>query len=159
MSRKTIRAGLLTLVATAATVFAAPTPGMAAEADFYEGCASGSVSCQNGVSVSSAPSSPCGSLTKELSGGVIVTVSRVCVDPSGDYVYVYDGYADGYAALGQVEANSGVDVRLCRNGHGTGTWARCNFDWSEGARKTVSVGVRVSYTNIDVYERFSFTGV
>lgn len=155
MNSKTIMSGLLSIVAAAATLLAAPAPASAAEADFYEGCAKASVSCQNGVSVSSAPSSPCGSYVKNET----IVVARVCVDPSGDYVYVYDGYSDGYAALGQVEASAGVDVRLCRNGNGNHTWVRCNFDWSESARKVVSVGVRVSYTNIDVYERFTLTGV
>jgi hypothetical protein len=59
--------------------------------------------------------------------------ARIAYD--GDYVYVYDGAIDGYSAIAEVQSPSGsVNFRYCRNAHGYGTWARCNFDWLEPQR-------------------------
>ncbi|MEV0730993.1 hypothetical protein [Polymorphospora sp. NPDC050346] len=86
--------------------------------------------------------------------------TRICIDYDGDYVFVYDGEADGGSGLAEIYSSSGsYDFRYCRNAHGAGTWARCNFDWPEDATKRVYGGVPYSYTNHPTSsELWHFTG-
>ncbi|WP_460807511.1 hypothetical protein [Micromonospora zhanjiangensis] len=124
---------------TVVVVFAAPTPASAAE-DWYYLC--GVYPCQTGVEVGAAE-------------GVCMTgpaSTRVCVKYDGDYVYVLDGKADGNAAMGIIDSEKGIGRRYCRNPHGNGTWARCNFDWSESGKKSVFGGVK--YDHISMYYEF-----
>jgi hypothetical protein len=62
-------------------------------------------------------------------------VSYVEVKKDGDYTFVKDQCADGRSATAQVIVyNKDQSIRsrkYCRNSHGAGTWARCNFDWVE----------------------------
>ncbi|WP_189047283.1 hypothetical protein [Micromonospora sonchi] len=71
--------------------------------------------------------------------------TSVCIDYDGDYVYVKDGKADGYAAMALVYSANGVNTRLCRNNHGNGTWAKCNFNWAEAGRHAVSAGYKEQF--------------
>ena len=57
---------------------------------------------------------------------------KVCFQPDGEWLYVRDSAADGRSAFGQI---SGRD-RVCRNSHGSGTWARCNYSFREGSAVT-----------------------
>lgn len=83
--------------------------------------------------------------------------TKICIDTYGDKVWVYDGKSDGNSALGWIVSSSGsVTQRYCRNPHGQGTWARCNFDWVENVNKQVSGGVRHSYTGWHLRYLFSF---
>ena len=70
--------------------------------------------------------------------GTYDAVAEVKLD--GDYVYVADTCTDGRSAMAQVitynEAGNSVRHRYCRNPHGYGTWAQCNWDWPEGSNNT-----------------------
>ena len=56
--------------------------------------------------------------------------AAVCIKRDGDVVFVRDTDSDGRSALGQIGFT--VDnIYVCRNGHGSGTWARCDFQWPE----------------------------
>jgi hypothetical protein len=136
-------------VIAAVAVFATPTPSLAAGDDFIERCDSLYASCQTGVRVS-AGAGDCraeGAYNKTL----------VCVDYSGDYVYVYDGKEDDASAMALVSSSrSSVTARYCRNPHGVKSWARCNFDWSEGELKIVSGGYRRSYNSWRLGEMWQF---
>jgi len=107
--------------------------------NYMDVCPSDNVSCQTGVQVSGTGGTgdTCGTGYK----------TYVCIDYDGDYVYVYDNDADGGSGLAEIySTNSSYNFRYCRNPHGAGTWARCNFDWPEDAYKEVRSGVRYSYT-------------
>ncbi|WP_203858309.1 hypothetical protein [Plantactinospora mayteni] len=134
---------------TAATVvLAAPTPAMANEDWLYE-CAFQNVSCQTGTKVDSVPSDKCGT------AGSAGHLTRVCVLYHGDKVYVRDGQADGHSAVGVVISSTGsIRTRYCRNPHGNGTWAECNFDWTEESSKDVYGGYRDN--NSTVHKEFVF---
>ncbi|TDB78806.1 MULTISPECIES: hypothetical protein [unclassified Micromonospora] len=82
----------------------------------------------------------------------------VCVDYSGDYVYVKDNDADSYSGLAYIWSQYGVADRYCRNTHGNGTWARCNFDWSEDGTKRVRGGVRYSHNSWAAGHLWEFSG-
>lgn len=66
----------------------------------------------------------------------------VAVKLAGDYVYVLDDCKDGRSAMAMVTGydNGEWVKRKCRNPHGVDTWARCNFDWPEGAEKNLIGG-------------------
>ena len=68
--------------------------------------------------------------------------SRAWVRRTGDYVYLKDECADGRSAVAQVTfPYNGTNYhRMCRNSHGNGTWARCNFNWPEGPMKQLTAG-------------------
>ena len=53
---------------------------------------------------------------------------KVCFQPDGEWLYVRDAAADGRSAYGLVWGRD----RVCRNPHGEGTWARCNYSFREG---------------------------
>ncbi|WP_027935397.1 hypothetical protein [Amycolatopsis thermoflava] len=150
-SKRWVRAGLVATAAIAGVVAAAPAAG-AAGADYMEICQSAKVSCQNGAKVSGPGSyDRCGTTTAAAS------YTQVCVEYDGDVVYVKDGSADGSSSFGKVSSTSGTAYRFCRNPHGAGTWAKCDFDWSEAADKQVYGGVKLSYTNFNDQYLFSFT--
>lgn len=146
-----LRAGLLILVATTtAAVFASPSPSMASGDNFYAECTSSSAVCQEGTLVSGWSGDRCATASYGL--------TKVCIAYTGDYVYVYDGAADGNSALADIWASSGIIYRYCRNKHGYGTWARCNFDWDEIATKDVHGGVLYSYYSNAMDYLWSFSG-
>jgi hypothetical protein len=69
------------------------------------------------------------------------TTTPVDLKYDGDYVYVRDGQADGHAAIAEIAGGDGnVVTRFCRNPYGYGTWAECNFDWTESGTKFVTGG-------------------
>jgi hypothetical protein len=57
---------------------------------------------------------------------------KVCFQPDGEWIYVRDQDSDGRSAYGQVFGRD----RHCRNPHGNGTWARCNYSFREGSGVT-----------------------
>lgn len=68
---------------------------------------------------------------------------RGVIKHDGDYMYVRDMCADGASTLMQLTILSGSgtgDHYICRNKHGKGSWARCNFDWPENRLIQVSIG-------------------
>jgi hypothetical protein len=131
-----VRAGFLAMVVTVIAVFAAPTPSMAAGDNYLDQCDAAWVSCQTGVRVS-GPTGVC------ATAGADFHFTKVCVDYSGDYVYVLDLYSDGYSAMALIESQRGSTLsRFCRNPNGLNTWARCNFDWREDGVKYVRGGYR-----------------
>ncbi|MET8908018.1 hypothetical protein [Micromonospora sp. NPDC004551] len=125
---------VLALVTAVAVVFAAPAPAMAQGDDFANVCASPYVSCRNGVEAGLVEGQ---CMTANGTGNY----TQVCVRYDGDYVYVRDGQADGHAAIGEIAGGDGnIITRLCRNPFGYGTWAKCNFDWTESGTKFVTGG-------------------
>ncbi|GAA3769759.1 hypothetical protein GCM10022225_65720 [Plantactinospora mayteni] len=140
MSRmKTVRAALLAVLTTAVAVFAAPSPSMADGDNYHSVCTSWTVRCQTGVEVV-GPAGVCDTANAD-NGSTIV-----CVDYYGDYVYVKDNDADGRSAMGFVSAENGIAYRYCRNPHGAGSWAKCNFDWAEAGGHAVRAGTLPSYS-------------
>jgi hypothetical protein len=108
-----------------------------ADESYLPECASSAASCQTGVKVA-GPQGEC--LMAAASRGNTI----VCIDYNGDYVYVKDNKADNWAGMGVVHSNEGsVDVRYCRNNHGNGTWARCDFNWAESGIHYVEGGFKV----------------
>jgi hypothetical protein len=145
LNRTLIRGAVYTLAAAVVAVFAVPSAAMADE-DYYKDCPESYVSCQTGVEVS-GPQGVCAWTNTDFHS------TSVCVDYVGDYVYVRDGEADTFAAMGFVSTDEGeIRGRHCRNNHGYGTWARCDFDWVESAGKMVLGGYKGGYTRIyDTY--------
>jgi len=147
------RVGLLTFVLTVTAVFAAPPPSMA-DGSYYWECSYSWVTCQTGVLVSSFSYDMCKTAPFEGSRS-----TRVCIDYEGDYVYVKDGSSDGWPGLAEIVGGTGDVVRrLCRNTHTAGTWARCNFDWSESGSKDVYGGIVYSSASVDTTYLWSFSG-
>lgn len=149
-NRTVVRCAVL-LAATSLTLLAMPSAAMADE-NYYYDCGYDSVACQTGV-------------TNVLVEGECMTAdaahhkTSVCVDYSGDYVYVYDGQSDGYAAMAEVYTTRGtINTRLCRNNHGYGTWARCNFDWVEDATHFADAGYKVDRNEIVMQYLWQWTG-
>jgi hypothetical protein len=153
MSRmKAIRVGAVALVATVIAVFAAPAPSMADGDDYYSACFASWVSCQTGTKVSGAIG-VCDTVPAAFGATV------VCVVYDGDYIYVKDGDSDGHSAMAKIKADNGsVLDRFCRNPHGAGTWARCNFDWAEAGEKRVYGGIRRTYSDMPFSYIYKFTG-
>lgn len=142
------RAALVAL-AVGTAVFAVQSPSMADDT-YFTFCSTSAVSCQTGVEVS-GPSGHDACVT------ATATNTRVCIDYAADVVFVTDGRADGNSGLAMVRATAGVAERWCRNPHGNGTWARCDFDWSETAGKTVFGGIRLTTLRFDVAQLWTFT--
>lgn len=63
--------------------------------------------------------------------------AKVCFDPNGDKIYVYDGDADSASAVSDWENykhwndNSVYRYGQCVNSEGAGTWVVCNKDFYE----------------------------
>ena len=56
----------------------------------------------------------------------------LCVKRYDDIVWLRDDKADGHSFVYRMyRTDNKGDARTCRNPHGRGTWARCNFDWDE----------------------------
>ncbi|MEQ4305380.1 hypothetical protein ABNF97_29035 [Plantactinospora sp. B6F1] len=136
---------------TAVGVFAAPTPSMADGDLYFVGCEGAYASCQTGVKVS-YPVGVCTTAPASTYGATIV-----CVEYDGDYVYVKDNDADGRSAMARIDSERGLAYRYCRNTHGAGSWARCNFNWSEAGQKQVRAGVRVNYATMPLRHLWSFS--
>lgn len=99
---------------------------------------------KDGVSVSRVPTS-----AKYGTYVVATTNRKVCnfraingIVLDGDYIYVKDTCPDGLTALGIFQYTVGTTgYRLrCRNPHGAGTVARCNFNWPEKGTKAFYAG-------------------
>jgi hypothetical protein len=43
---------------------------------------------------------------------------------------------------------NGVRDRYCLNNHGYGTWAKCNFDWTEDGEHYVTGGYKDDYYDL-----------
>lgn len=138
------------MAATAVAVFTLQSPSMADES-WLSNCSSASVSCQTGVAVS-GPQGECVTASDYRHNTV------VCVDYDGDYVYVKDGSADGYAAMASVWSDSNSSLRNCRNNLGSGKWARCNFDWPESGGHHVEGGYKISSTNTNTMLLWRWSG-
>ncbi len=135
-------------LAIGAAVFSVQSPSMADDS-YFTWCGSSNVSCQTGVQVS-GPSGQDTCLTDPNRN------TRVCVNYAGDIVYVRDGSEDTHSAMALITASAGVADRWCRNPHGVGSWARCNFDWSETANKNVYGGVRINAGDARITYLWSF---
>ena len=89
------------------------------------------VICQNGV-LSSFPdtnASVCWLYRVEVKG---------CEKNYGDYIWTKDDWSDGRSMiLTTMRVDELGYIRACRNKLGSGTWAKCNFDWDEGFRWNV----------------------
>jgi hypothetical protein len=143
---------IVSSVAAVVAVFAAPAPSMAGGDDFFGWCTESTVSCQTGVKVA-GPVGVC--LTAPAHQGSTV----VCVDYDGDYVYVKDNKSDGYPAVGEIDGGtSDLQTRMCRNNHTAGTWARCNFNWTEAGTKRVYGGILKSHDDMSYAYLWSFSG-
>ncbi|GGR88775.1 hypothetical protein GCM10010169_36300 [Micromonospora fulviviridis] len=148
--RTFVRGVVCTLVAATVGVFALPSAAMA-EDNYYKTCEYDYVSCQTGVAVG-LPQGECMTTT------LAYAYTSICVDYDGDYVYVRDGKADGYAAMGYVGSANGVSDRLCRNNHGYGTWVRCNFDWVEAGAHSASAGYKEQFYIMELDYLWSWSG-
>jgi hypothetical protein len=141
------RAAVVAL-AIGAAVLGVQSPSMADD-NYLSRCSASSVSCQTGVKVSGPNTNFCEADT--------YWNTTVCIDFTGDIVYVRDGLADYNSALARILSEGGtVRERFCRNPHGDGTWARCNFDWVESVTKYVDGGVRLDSDLFDVYPLWDF---
>lgn len=150
LSRTSARVAIL-LAAALTVVLGVPSAALADE-NYYYDCGYESVACQTGV-------------TNVLVEGQCMTAdaahhkTQMCVDYSGDYVYVYDGQADGYAAMAEVYTTRGtINTRLCRNNYGYDTWARCNFDWVEDASHFAAAGYKVDRNKIVMQNLWQWDG-
>jgi len=147
LGRLGTRAAVVAL-AIGTSVFALQSPSMADD-NFFTWCGSADISCQAGVQVSE-PTGQDRCITANVGN------TRVCINYTGDIMFVRDNSGDTHSAVGRVVASSGVSDRWCRNAHGVGTWARCNFDWVETAQKDVYGGVRISSTEARTNYLWSF---
>ncbi|MFE9203449.1 hypothetical protein [Micromonospora sp. NPDC006431] len=137
-------------VAVSTAVFGLQSPSWADE-NYLDHCTDYGVRCQTGVQVGEPTvADQCGTDETYL--------TAVCVVEHGDIVYVRDGRVDGHSGLARIDAGAGVAWRYCRNPHGGGTWAKCNFDWAEDYVTNVYGGVRKSNSDYPIYWLFKFSG-
>lgn len=125
------------LVAVVAAVFALPSAAMA-EANYYKDCEYDWAICEFGVGDVLVNGSCMTTDTQRHS-------TSVCIGYDGDYVYVRDGKADGYGAVGYVWSEDGVRDRYCANNKGYGTWVRCDFNWTEATNHFAAGGYIEQY--------------
>ncbi|WP_157974903.1 hypothetical protein [Glycomyces dulcitolivorans] len=138
-------------VAAVAAVAVFALPGAAHADSYYIGCGDSGTSCQTGTAVEQTEGN---CMVSDYAFGSTV----MCVKYDGDLVYVYDGRADGYAAMALVETSNGsVHERYCRNNLGYGNWAVCNFDWAEAGSHVASSGYKSNYSYIVTQELWSWT--
>ena len=147
---RSVRAGLLSVVVAATTVFATATPSFAA--DFTRECENSWASCQDGVAVSAPNGLPCGTASKYFNS------TTVCILYNGDDMYVRDGQKDGLSAMGFLQSGGTITVRICRNKHGYGTWVKCNFSWPESGTKYVDGGIIEKNRDLEGEFLWSFSG-
>lgn len=139
LNRTIGRGAVYAAVVAAIAVFALPGAANAAGDDYYVGCGDWGTSCQTGVAAGLVEGN-C------MTSSAAFASTQMCVKYDGDYVYVYDGQADGYAAMAYVSTREGeIQGRYCRNNHGYGTTARCNFDWVEDTDHFVQAGYKIDY--------------
>ncbi|GGM53642.1 hypothetical protein GCM10011608_43170 [Micromonospora sonchi] len=125
--------GVLALLTAAVVVLAAPSPAMASE-NYANICEVSYASCQTGVQAGLVEG-------QCMTANATSHYTQVCVKYDGDYVYVRDGQADGHAAVAEISGGNGdIRNRFCRNPYGYGTWAKCNFNWTESGTKWVAGG-------------------
>jgi hypothetical protein len=150
VSKRRVAAGVFAAAAVLVLGFLPQTPAMATGDNFLEVCTHSDVSCQDGTHFTNGtpPGDHCATAPDD---------TRVCIVYDGDVVYVKDGQVDSHSALGLVETDSGVPLRICRNPYGSGSWARCDFDWIEDAMHKVSGGEKTSYTSYEQHDLWSFT--
>jgi len=141
---------VMLLAAVALAVFAVPSAAMA-EANFYQDCEYDWAICTFGASAS-LPQGVC----MTTSGGYGST--QVCIDYAADAVYVRDGKADGYGAVAHVWSENGVKDRYCANNKGSGTWVKCDFDWTEAGSHSVGGGYIVQYYIKETIGLWSWSG-
>jgi hypothetical protein len=60
------------------------------------------------------------------------SITFACFQANGDQLWVYDGKADGKSAV--LVWENGARKGACRNSSGSGKWAHCNKDFTEGSR-------------------------
>lgn len=140
--KRALARGAVLVSAVLLAMSASPSAAWA-EDEYYVDCWRAYVTCQTGVKVS-APQGDGDCATSGATKGM----TSVCVVYDGDYVYVRDGKGDDRAAFGMVWSANGVRDRYCLNNHGNGTWARCNFDWSEEGDHFVSGGYKDDYYDL-----------
>lgn len=150
MFRAALKA-LAAMALAAGAVVALPSAA-SAEADFYMYCDRSDYHCQNGDRTGSGFSSD-----RCATAGSAVGSTRVCVEHNGDRVYVRDGKSDGDSAIAVIEHVYLGTTRICRNAHGYGTWAACNFDWAESRSANVYGGKRISNSNIQYQDLWTWT--
>lgn len=155
LGRRAVARFAVGTVAVGAAVFGYPSASWADD-NYFVFCSKSTVSCQTGAETGT-PWGAADSCNEEP-----YTDTNVCIKYDGDIVYVYDGSADGNSAIALVhigDAGEGhVANRWCRNPHGLGSWARCNFNWPEDKTKEVYPGIRYdsdSYWVTDWYSSFS----
>ncbi|MBO3732339.1 hypothetical protein [Glycomyces niveus] len=136
LNRTAYRLAML-LAAAAIAVFALPSAAMA-EANYYADCELERVICAYGERVG-LPQGECMTTSSTYHS------TQVCVDYSGDHVYVRDGQADGYGAAAIIYSDNGVAHRWCANAEGAGTWVHCNFNWVEEGDHAVAGGYIIQY--------------
>ncbi|MEU5870820.1 hypothetical protein AB0A73_04585 [Glycomyces sp. NPDC047369] len=151
LNRTVIRGAAYVAAVAALAVFALPGAASADE-DYYVGCGDSWTSCQTGAAAGLVQGT---CMTSDYARGY----TQMCVKYDGDYVYVYDGRADGYAAMARVETTNGsITDRYCRNNLGYGNWAVCNFDWAESGDHQASSGYKSNYSYIVTQELWSWGG-
>jgi hypothetical protein len=108
---------------------ASARPGAAhAEASYFSFCAQADRVCVEGTQVAG----PVGAEFCEGDpNGSSHPNAAACVDKANDQVWVDDTAEDSRSGMAYV-LGSGGTWYICRNKHGNGSWARCNFDWPEG---------------------------
>ncbi|TDC72415.1 hypothetical protein E1193_27760 [Micromonospora sp. KC606] len=88
----------------------------------------------------------------QLSAEVVITAAPYDIEVYSDTLSLLN------SGLTYIWSQYGVADRYCRNTHGNGTWARCNFDWSEDGTKRVRGGVRYSYHSWAAGHLWEFSG-
>lgn len=134
-----VRGAVFTLAVAAVAVLALPA---AAHADgtYYWQCGESYIVCTTGDNAGLVEGD-C------MTASAAFQSTQVCVDYSGDRVFVYDGKADGWAAMARIVVDEGsVYTRYCRNNLGYGKWAVCDFNWAEAGNHQASGGYKISST-------------
>jgi hypothetical protein len=139
------------LGAAMVAVFALPSAAMA-EANFYQDCPYDNVICTFGARVGTPQGAVCD--TVSATGGY----TEVCVNYETDSLYVKDGRADGYGAVGRVWSENGVNYRYCANNQGEGWWVKCDFDWTEAGSHSVAGGYIESWSTKHTVTQWSWSG-
>lgn len=123
---------LLSAIAPASSMASSKRTDISAAAEDYfsQDCYQSWLSCQNGVKTSYPDLKPRGEA--DLCW-LSHPQAKFCVKYYGDYVWIKDDFPDSRSMVGVIRRSDGGGyVRACRNRSGSGTWARCNFDWAEG---------------------------
>jgi hypothetical protein len=151
LNRTVTRGAVYTFAVAAFAVFALPGAAMADD-DYYKFCPQSWASCQTGVAAGLVEGN-----CMTSSAGYAST--QMCVKYDGDYVYVYDGRKDGYAAMAYIKTEDGsVTDRYCRNNLGYGNWAVCNFDWAESGKHEAASGYKADYYNLITQSLWTWSG-